>query len=153
MKTLRALALVPASMLLLSLAACDEADELSIDDVVERRTGGFVVYQIPQKKKFKGNIEPGPDGGGDDGPAGGGPVFDIVVQNADAIYASAWQDSLDAELFCPDACEESGARWSGEVTARGEYTVGEVEWNENARGNRSVSADITGRVAMGCMCE
>lgn len=153
MKTLRALALVPASMLLLSLAACDEADELSLGDVVERRPGGLVVYQVAVKKGFKGDIEPGPGCGGDDGPAGGGPWFDVLVDNADAVYASAWQDSLDAELFCPDACEEHGARWSGDVTARGEYTVGEVEWSEDARGNLSASADITGRVAMGCMCE
>ncbi|MBV1856966.1 MAG: hypothetical protein KUG77_01050 [Nannocystaceae bacterium] len=136
---------------LLTLSGCDEGAPSDLDDA-ELRAYVKVVYQTASPKSFKADILP-PDGvPGNDGPAGGGPVFDDVVRNAPSIFAAAYEDSTEAEEFCPAACKETGLKWEGEVTAQAELKAAESEWMEDEAGNVYAETVIAGEVAMGCVC-
>lgn len=69
---------------------------------------------------FKADILPPDDCPGGDGPGGGGPVFDDIMRNAQAIFAAAYQDSQEAEKFCPYACKGIELEWLGQVAAQAE---------------------------------
>lgn len=137
---------------LLALPGCDEASTSDLEDA-ELRSYTKVVYQTPSSKSFKVDILP-PDGDpGNDGPGGGGPVFDDIVRNAPAIFAAAYQDSVGAEEFCPAACKEADLEWGGEVTAQAELKAAKAEWMEGEKGELFAETIIAGEVAMGCACQ
>ena len=74
-----------------------------------------------------------------------------VIRSADAIYASAFASSRDAEELCSDACAGEKLDWSGEVSALGEYAVGEIVWTESEVG-RDYVAEIRAEVDVNCLC-
>ena len=145
-------ALAPILLSLLALPGCDEGAPSDLDDA-ELRAYLKVVYQTPSSKSFKVDILP-PDGDpGNDGPSGGGPVFDDIVRNAPAIFAAAYEDSMAAREFCPTACKGIELEWQGEVTAQAELRAADAEWVEGERGDIFAETVISGEVAMGCACE
>lgn len=137
---------------LLAFPGCDDGVTSEFDDA-ELRSYIKVVYQTPSSKSFKVDILPPDSDPGNDGPGGGGPVFDDIVRNAPAIFAAAYQDSVGAEDFCPAACKEAGLEWGGEVTALAELKAAEAEWMESEKGELFAETIIAGEVAMGCACE
>lgn len=85
-----------------------------------------------------------------------GPLHELeiaaVIRAADSIYASAFATSEEPEALCPETCAGEGMEWTGEVSAVGEYDVGEIVWTEGEEG-MSYHADIYGAVDMNCLCE
>lgn len=132
------------------LPSCDEPSDF--DPGSSLRAPGYVGL-----KAKSATVVFGTDG--TDNPLcenGGDPFPELeiaaVIRAADSIYASAFATSEESEALCPETCAGEGMEWSGEVSARGEYDVGEIQWTEGEEG-MSYHADIHGHVDMNCLCE
>ncbi|MCR9166224.1 MAG: hypothetical protein ACE37F_31945 [Nannocystaceae bacterium] len=145
MKKLPILALIPASTLL--FAACDDGAVSEPGDSL--RQGEILKRKTPTSKSFTLHITPNPD---EDGGGGVGPLFEQIIQNADAMFGAAYQGSIEAEEFCPEACAGADAAWTERVSAEGDYAIVEMNEYEYDDGTLAVEALVEGEVAMACHC-
>jgi hypothetical protein len=147
MKKHQFLALLPASVLLLT--ACDDAGAPLEPGSTLRKAGEIIKQQTPTSKSFAVRITPDPTQPG----GGTGPLFESVIRNADSVFGAAFQGSIEAQEFCPEACAEGDAEWNERVSANGEYDIVDMYEFELEDGTIAIEAQVVGEVAMACHCE
>lgn len=141
-----------------ALTACDQTDDYEPGSSLRAGYKKYKATSVSATFSIEGTDDPFGD------PMPGWPFigFEVevdviklevaaVVRNADAIYASAFAGSEQAEAMCPEVCAAEDLEWNGRVAAAGQYDVGEADITETDEG-MGYQTEVHAEVEMQCVC-